>query len=224
MDIWSYKPCIKLQHQPSRYQKEAFEICRNKMQYVLLSMHTHQTNCVQQHVGDGSLKKLKDFNFKDCGGKIAHAHSLMVTPDPLQFPGTFNLGFNVSVTADLESPLQIILDHVHIQTYVLLYNQLTHVHLSYKKPEFHANVHTKQEVQIISPQDFSFKDCGGKIAHAYSLTVSPDPLQFPGTATLSFNATLSAELKSPLQASLLIKKKVGTKFIKLPCVDMFGSV
>lgn len=56
---------------------------------------------------DGNLKKLRDFSFKDCGGKIAHAHSLMVTPDPLQFPGTFNLGFNVSVTADLVSPLQV---------------------------------------------------------------------------------------------------------------------
>lgn len=50
---------------------------------------------------------------------------------------------------------------------------------------------------------FSFKNCGGMI-DVKSLSVKPDPLQFPGTITFSASAALNSTLNAPLNASCII--------------------
>ncbi|XP_069128950.1 ganglioside GM2 activator-like [Argopecten irradians] len=70
---------------------------------------------------------------------------------------------------------------------------------------------------------FQWMNCGGTGAGFKTLTVSPDPLKFPGTMTIGASATINSTLDSPLQTNLTIEKKVGSKYIKIPCIGNFGS-
>nr|XP_022326877.1 uncharacterized protein LOC111126484 [Crassostrea virginica] len=69
---------------------------------------------------------------------------------------------------------------------------------------------------------FSFKNCGGMI-DVKSLSVKPDPLQFPGTITFSASAALNSTLNAPLNAKIELKKKAAGIWIPIPCIDQMGS-
>ncbi|XP_033743266.1 ganglioside GM2 activator-like [Pecten maximus] len=70
---------------------------------------------------------------------------------------------------------------------------------------------------------FQWMDCGGTGAAFKSLTVSPDPLKFPGTMTIGASAVINTTLDSPLQTNLTVEKRVGSTYVKIPCIDNFGS-
>ncbi|XP_069131261.1 ganglioside GM2 activator-like [Argopecten irradians] len=70
---------------------------------------------------------------------------------------------------------------------------------------------------------FKWTDCGGAGVKVQNVSLTPDPLNFPGTFTLGFKGTISTSVVAPLQGTLLIEKKVGSTYVKLPCIDNFGS-
>ncbi|XP_048775551.2 uncharacterized protein LOC125680151 [Ostrea edulis] len=69
---------------------------------------------------------------------------------------------------------------------------------------------------------FHYKNCGGMI-DVRSLSVMPDPLQFPGTITFSASGALNATLSAPLNAAVVLKKKAAGIWIPIPCIDQIGS-
>ncbi|XP_060066661.1 ganglioside GM2 activator-like [Ylistrum balloti] len=70
---------------------------------------------------------------------------------------------------------------------------------------------------------FKWTDCGGAGAKIQNVSLTPDPLNFPGTFTLGFKGTISTSVVAPLKGELLIEKKVGSTYVKIPCIDNFGS-
>ncbi|KAK3099598.1 hypothetical protein FSP39_006836 [Pinctada imbricata] len=73
-------------------------------------------------------------------------------------------------------------------------------------------------------QAFSYKNCDpSAVAQIQSLSVTPDPLQFPGNLNIDIKLAINSTVDAVLPASLIISKKVAGIWIKLPCVDNFGS-
>ncbi|XP_052077961.1 uncharacterized protein LOC127715881 [Mytilus californianus] len=72
-------------------------------------------------------------------------------------------------------------------------------------------------------ESFTWKNCGGQGAGFTDLSLTPDPLQFPGTIHISAKAYINTTVQAPLPATLLIEKEVAGKYIKIPCIDSFGS-
>ncbi|WAR00047.1 SAP3-like protein [Mya arenaria] len=72
---------------------------------------------------------------------------------------------------------------------------------------------------------FSFKDCGGAgaLVNINSLSITPDPVVFPGPLNVATDFKINSPLGQPLKGDLYIAKKVLGKYIKLPCIDNFGS-
>ncbi|OWF44268.1 ganglioside GM2 activator-like [Mizuhopecten yessoensis] len=70
---------------------------------------------------------------------------------------------------------------------------------------------------------FKWTDCGGAGAKVQNVSLTPDPLNFPGTFTLGFKAMISTSVVAPIKGELLIEKKVGSTYVKIPCIDNFGS-
>ncbi|KAH3834715.1 hypothetical protein DPMN_108050 [Dreissena polymorpha] len=72
---------------------------------------------------------------------------------------------------------------------------------------------------------FSFKDCGGANAmvNIGSLSVTPDPISFPGPLNVAAVFKIKSDLNAPLQGDVQISKKILGNWVKLPCVDNFGS-
>lgn len=53
---------------------------------------------------------MKDFKFKDCGGKYATVTSLTLKPDGLIFPGQITVGAKGVIHKDIDMPLKASLD------------------------------------------------------------------------------------------------------------------
>ncbi|XP_076118306.1 ganglioside GM2 activator-like isoform X2 [Mytilus galloprovincialis] len=70
---------------------------------------------------------------------------------------------------------------------------------------------------------FQWKDCGSAAGKISSLNISPDPIQFPGTITVSVGFTLNTTLDKPLAMDVQWFKKSGSSYIKIPCIGMVGS-
>ncbi|XP_060556730.1 ganglioside GM2 activator-like [Ruditapes philippinarum] len=72
---------------------------------------------------------------------------------------------------------------------------------------------------------FSFSDCGGPNAliNLNQIEVTPDPLDFPGPLNVVANFKINSDVGSPMVGDVLIEKKVFGKFVKVPCIDNFGS-
>lgn len=72
---------------------------------------------------------------------------------------------------------------------------------------------------------WSWKDCssGSALVNIKSLSISPDPLAFPGPLVVSAEFTSKADITSPVKAELLVKKKVLGMYIEIPCIDNIGS-
>merc|ERR1712213_220250 len=52
-----------------------------------------------------------------------------------------------------------------------------------------------------------------------SLVFKPDPLVFPGPLSVTFKE----EIKAPLKGEVVLHKKVGSTWIKIPCIGKIGS-
>lgn len=69
---------------------------------------------------------------------------------------------------------------------------------------------------------FHFKNCGGMV-DVKSLSVTPDPLQFPGTITFSASVALNTTVSGEINGAVELKKKAAGIWVPLPCVDNIGS-
>ncbi|XP_032067003.1 ganglioside GM2 activator [Thamnophis elegans] len=74
-------------------------------------------------------------------------------------------------------------------------------------------------------QNFAWENCGppSEPAMIKSLSVSPDPIAVPGDVTVSVTGSSTIILSAPLKASVILEKKLGDMWIKIPCVDQLGS-
>lgn len=72
---------------------------------------------------------------------------------------------------------------------------------------------------------YIFKNCGtGKeIFNIKNLVFGPDPISFPGDLTVSFDGTINSDVDAPLKATVLLEKKFGSSYIKIPCIGNIGS-
>ncbi|XP_033742629.1 ganglioside GM2 activator-like [Pecten maximus] len=72
-------------------------------------------------------------------------------------------------------------------------------------------------------KDFVFKSCGGNTDSIFNLTISPDPIVFPGVLTVDAHINLKQEISTPLMAQLTVQRKVGGIWIEVPCITNIGS-
>uniref|UniRef100_A0A6B2F676 MD-2-related lipid-recognition domain-containing protein n=1 Tax=Bothriechis nubestris TaxID=1766655 RepID=A0A6B2F676_9SAUR len=74
-------------------------------------------------------------------------------------------------------------------------------------------------------QNFAWENCGppSEPAIIKSLSVSPDPIAVPGDVTVSASGANTISLCAPLKATVILEKKLGDIWIKVPCVDQLGS-
>ena len=55
------------------------------------------------------------------------------------------------------------------------------------------------------------------------MTLSPDPIEIPGSVNVSIDATITADIEAPMALKLVVKKKEFGVFIEIPCIDNLGS-
>ncbi|XP_070595156.1 ganglioside GM2 activator [Erythrolamprus reginae] len=74
-------------------------------------------------------------------------------------------------------------------------------------------------------QNFAWENCGppSEPAMIKSLSVSPDPIAVPGDVTVIASGASTILLCSPLKATVILEKKLGDIWLKIPCVDELGS-
>ncbi|XP_021372401.1 ganglioside GM2 activator-like [Mizuhopecten yessoensis] len=72
-------------------------------------------------------------------------------------------------------------------------------------------------------KDFVFKNCGGNTGSVFNLTITPDPIRFPGTLTISATVDLKQEISAPLTVVLDMKKDFRGDWIDIPCIANVGS-
>lgn len=106
----------------------------------------------------------------------------------------------------------------------LVNKMMTKYHLAGKSNSYPDIIHLlNQGKRTPSVNGFSYKDCGGIAGKITKLALTPDPLSFPGVLTVSAAVTLNTTLSSPLQVKLLVEKKSGSTYIRLPCIQNLGS-
>ncbi|XP_023236589.1 uncharacterized protein LOC111635726 [Centruroides sculpturatus] len=72
--------------------------------------------------------------------------------------------------------------------------------------------------------EFSWSNCAlSAPCHVKSLSVSPDPIDVPGSVTVSFDVVVATNLTSPIQVDIKMKKKVYFVWVEVPCMDNIGS-
>ncbi|KAL4229681.1 GM2 ganglioside activator [Mactra antiquata] len=83
----------------------------------------------------------------------------------------------------------------------------------------------KFKSQPIKLKSFNYRDCGGANAmiNINSVSVTPDPLAFPGPLNVATTFKINSDVGSPMVGDLYIAKKVLGKYVKVPCIDNFGS-
>jgi len=74
-------------------------------------------------------------------------------------------------------------------------------------------------------KSFSWKACGPATdpVQVKTVDVAPDPIQLPGNLTVGFTSTDTVVFPDDIYISLTIEKKVAGFYIKIPCVDDYGS-
>jgi len=72
---------------------------------------------------------------------------------------------------------------------------------------------------------FEWENCGAKgdPVQLKALTVSPDPIAIPGSATVTLDATIASTIQTATSLAIVLKKSVFGVFIEIPCVDNIGS-
>ncbi|XP_034961588.1 ganglioside GM2 activator isoform X1 [Zootoca vivipara] len=80
-------------------------------------------------------------------------------------------------------------------------------------------------LRLTKIQNFAWQNCGPSSDPAVirSLSISPDPISMPGDVTVSVAAATTVALTSPLKGEVVLEKKIGDMWIKVPCVDELGS-
>ncbi|KAH0629853.1 hypothetical protein JD844_012281 [Phrynosoma platyrhinos] len=73
--------------------------------------------------------------------------------------------------------------------------------------------------------NFRWENCGppSNPAGIKSLSVEPDPVVIPGDVKVSASLYTSIMLTAPLKAVVLLEKRLGEMWLKVPCVDKIGS-
>lgn len=73
---------------------------------------------------------------------------------------------------------------------------------------------------------WSYKNCGDPSTDLLvlsNLTLSPDPLSFPGKLDVSFKGVIRETVDAPLSGDVEIDRKVGSSWLKIPCFGNIGS-
>jgi len=84
----------------------------------------------------------------------------------------------------------------------------------------------EEQPRVARLRDYKFSNClpadkeAGVIT---SLAFKPDPLVFPGPLNVSFEVTFKQEIQAPLKGELYLGKKIGSTWIKVPCIGKIGS-
>ncbi|XP_062594694.1 uncharacterized protein LOC134256106 [Saccostrea cucullata] len=91
----------------------------------------------------------------------------------------------------------------------------------YRGEDYFKSVGRKKSSRV---EAFQWTNCGNNDpASILSLSVTPDPIQFPGTINIAGKLQFNASFPAPLPASLVLSKKAAGIWVKLPCIDGFGS-
>ncbi|CAF1191177.1 unnamed protein product [Adineta ricciae] len=85
-----------------------------------------------------------------------------------------------------------------------------------------AFVNKQKELRVTA---FSWQNCGPSSdpVQAKSLSVSPDPILVPGNLTLGLTVNVASTITNDTYAAVIVERKVGAIFVKVPCVDNLGS-
>ncbi|KAM4732949.1 ganglioside GM2 activator [Anableps anableps] len=72
---------------------------------------------------------------------------------------------------------------------------------------------------------FDWKNCGQPDAPAVlkTFTMSPDPINIPGSLTAAASGSTSVELAAPLSLNVTLEKEVAGFWVKVPCLEELGS-
>jgi len=73
--------------------------------------------------------------------------------------------------------------------------------------------------------EYKFVNCDkpGDLLNVTKLQVSPDPISFPGSLGVDFAGVFKKTLDAPLTATVVLERKVGSAWIKIPCIGKIGS-
>ncbi|KAK3788813.1 hypothetical protein RRG08_029260 [Elysia crispata] len=87
--------------------------------------------------------------------------------------------------------------------------------------------------KIFTPQEktpqltnYVFKNCGDPktdLAKVGNIVLGPDPVTFPGVLTVSFQVNITKTLDAPLKGQVVLSRKTGDTWIKIPCIGVIGS-
>lgn len=72
---------------------------------------------------------------------------------------------------------------------------------------------------------FKYINCGtpADLVNVTTFTATPDPISFPGTLGINFAGEFKQTLQPPLKATIVLQRKVGSGWIKIPCIGKIGS-
>uniref|UniRef100_UPI00358F00DD ganglioside GM2 activator n=1 Tax=Myxine glutinosa TaxID=7769 RepID=UPI00358F00DD len=89
----------------------------------------------------------------------------------------------------------------------------------------HPNFNTITVMKQIRLGKFAWDDCGagGDVAHLSNLTIFPDPVQIPGNLYVAASGATTEIINGPLQVNLTVNKEASGRWIRIPCLDGFGS-
>ncbi|CAF0836033.1 unnamed protein product [Adineta steineri] len=73
--------------------------------------------------------------------------------------------------------------------------------------------------------NLSWNNCGpnSDSIQLQSLSITPDPIRIPGGFNITGSASVALEIPTDVHVTVLLERKVGPFFVKVPCVDNFGS-
>ncbi|XP_055895509.1 ganglioside GM2 activator-like [Biomphalaria glabrata] len=119
-------------------------------------------------------------------------------------------------------------------TLVILYQVDTvHSHVRYtvqqaQKDLFDFLMTKSEKTPPRKPQLKTYKyiNCGDpkkELANLTSLVLGPDPLVFPGALYVEFAVKIHTLVDTPLKADVVLEKKVGDSWLKIPCIGFIGS-
>ncbi|KAK3610646.1 hypothetical protein CHS0354_028026 [Potamilus streckersoni] len=73
---------------------------------------------------------------------------------------------------------------------------------------------------------FSWKDCSdlsSAVMVVKNLDVTPDPIVTPGALFVAIELMVKKDVSAPIEADLLLYKKVDDMWVKFPCLGILGS-
>ncbi|CAF1616251.1 unnamed protein product [Adineta ricciae] len=118
-------------------------------------------------------------------------------------------------------------EQLKLQKHVTVATEAFHMHLLFMTVLLALNganafVNKQKELRVTA---FSWQNCGPSSdpVQAKSLSVSPDPILVPGNLTLGLTVNVASTITNDTYAAVIVERKVGAIFVKVPCVDNLGS-